>query len=443
MASLEEVLKRKRELLTEYLLLNGTYENLRKELQQIELKKLEKVFKTSTITHDGSMVHELLLGKVGKVTNRNRAIFELPTHELVYALEKVAEKLGFDKIAEVRSGTGILSWMINMLTSLEATPYDSKNRGLTCGKPYMGIKKKHIMDFVVHPLEDDNLLVFNHCITTNGTVINGLMKKTKPKAFICVGQFYKNLELFTFINRTANTFGYDIVCLPVKQICYLDAFGIIPELEDHVSRSCLTIFIRKENPVINLSDHTFDKWKEVIGDELMGKETIDEMSLNTGYIDIWLNGNISGKVLELEFKDGVFKCNLSDAKGKKLASVLNSIYIPNKLILKIPSYLKNDKEIKFWDELDRKQEYPKLIKDRETFKEFFEMYSNCSRKWEIYKKNKIIPSWVNTGEVARKCIIKLFSTTSSKWRASLNAMNAPSISNSIFGNMFYPTTSLI
>lgn len=417
MSSLKEALERRRDLATEYLLLNGSYEKLRKELTNYEITELKKCFKDTDLQYEGGgcKTKKLLLGMTHKIQHRQRAILELPTHELVYALEKIIEKLGYTEAHEINSGTGILSFMINALTTIQSAPYSSKNTGYFSGETYCKVEKKHIMQFVTNPVEDDSIHVFNHTSYAQWEVIGNILRN-KPKAAIFIGQFYEEMNDYEKIKKIITDKNYHYVCLPIKQICYLDTFGLTPELDKHCSKSQVVVMIRKTDPPIDIEDNTLEKWKEILGDELMGDSCMKDIEIKSLLINYWLNGYISGKVLHLTFEENMFKCNLNDKALNSLAVMTSNVLVPYKGILHIPKYLYSTEEIIFWDDLDKINKWPKLVKDRNTFEEFRKLYIGCDTKWKHYQKCKIIPKWVTNAKTAKDCIINLYSSNSSKWR---------------------------
>ena len=78
----------------------GDYDTLYNLLKEIEIKNKDKKI---------NIIRDLLLGEYGYESNRQIALYELPTNNLIEVIIKICKKLDIDKIDELMGGLGLLS----------------------------------------------------------------------------------------------------------------------------------------------------------------------------------------------------------------------------------------------------------------------------------------------------------------------------------------------
>ena len=208
--NLYEILRSNRGQLGNFLKDNCEYEYLKKQLIDIE-----------NSTEDVKIVEKIFLGKIGQENYKNRAIYELPTSELLTIINFIMNFLGIKHVEELSAGVGLLSYMLSYKLGNEYTVVASD--GNRCSQTYNTNKYYTVQSkqFLHYCLDDDfnfdNKLLLISWIPDNDLQdLITLIDKKKPKYIIIIGNGYLNKHLYPI--------DYQTVIIPVKQLCFKDYY---------------------------------------------------------------------------------------------------------------------------------------------------------------------------------------------------------------------------
>jgi hypothetical protein len=349
-----------------------------------------------------SYIHELLLGKIGFEHNKQMAIYELPTIELLELIEKIIDIFAITSIEEIMAGLGLLSKTLELHVSKKNIICDifatDGNRWIeTSGEPtYFPVEKKLLLQYV---LEDQifpvDKLVLMSWIGKNTLQTDSNQTKSDIKIFIdeieppillLIGSksLYKDL-----IESISESYIFCVI-EETKQICYRDYF-----LADRYIQNSSVILVIHKNKM-----NLYDK---------------DELS------DLLSEHNISITFdLEMRKENEIFQ----DMVGHK---IFPSWYLElseddQKVFIElfdkseqIPDYIQSFSDYKFYINLTNVPDFT----SKDKFQEFKTLYDMIDKNTiDELKRKSILPKWIFTKEIAKKFVFTDYSTTEKSWKES-------------------------
>lgn len=416
-----DVLTVNRDQLASFLLENTSYISYNTLSQLfIEIKKIKNY-------KDGNIVTDLLLGCIGPECNKQKAIYELPTLELLLLIRSIAIYLGIGAIEEIMAGQGLFSYLFDHLftDNIVFNATDGICQCETSGNnPYYPIEKKNIYEYLI----EKEIREYTHSdkkiyltlwpdINISESDISEFIIKIKPEVFILVGQkdMYKR-----YIKEFRKLQYIEYVFTP-HQLCFKD---IIRD-QNSVLHSTVTLFISSDATLLGTKN------KEKISEDICLLANTykhydifreKEMEINDKYI---LDFFSEQRCIPPNVVRG-----LSDTDTRYMIECL--YYLSKKKeVIGIPEYLMCLDEFKFWYQLYRTNRFPKLLDIYERFIEFKNIYDELDRNLftpvnvTSLKNKNVLPQWVNNKQDAIKCLILDYSTSDRYkiWKQSRDYMN--------------------
>lgn len=374
---MENILKYDRDRLPEFLKSNFKYDHLKSSLDNLDISKL-------------------MLGTIGLESNKQRAIYELPTEELLIVLKCICDHLDINNIEELAAGQGLLSHMIQFYFG------DGYHVRATDGfrwietvspKKYFNVENKLFLQYCIDNINyDDKLLIVSWLPEDDIGDFLKILKTKKPQNVIIIGCPHY-LYISDLMKSNLDQIGYIGVGIPVKQICYNNAYYqssviyLTQNSYDILNSILLTIKLKHDSCLLPIVKKVSDKAiiKELIGDKkylLEHIENIDKLKKITKFYKIIMSKGLS-----------------------------------------VPDYLENFNEFSFWVRKTSEYKYPLKINTREKFKEYRKLLKTLGEENGLnkLKENGIIFDWVNSTTDAEKFIWLDFSHTSKKWKESHNS----------------------
>lgn len=386
------IMKYNREELPSFLEAHGTYDNMKNYIQTIEEQK-----------HNRNIFSDMCLGKVGNENNKQWALYELPTHELVDVINTIATLLNIDTVEEICAGQGLLAKMLKLRTPLNVSASDGKQWIQTFSNTtYVDVASKLIESYVYENDTYENKLLIASWIPEKG--INSVMEllRNKLNQFIIIGERY-NKNVSTIIDK-AKQLNYRVINIPVKQICYRDYYNDNMFFPNDSCRSSVTLFLQN-NEHIHLDNimecskigNFCNRLKEY-SDKMYLQDLVIKKTLPSWSMDVLLNHETERELV-------MFVKNISECFMNKY---------------KIPTYLRNNDEFKFWLTQQNQGFYPLAINKHSKFVEYREQMEilESDLGFQELVNRKILPQWVPNAQAAKHCIWLDFSSNYKNWKES-------------------------
>ncbi|CAH6421841.1 Hypothetical protein KVN_LOCUS529 [uncultured virus] len=412
---LYDILKKQREKLPDFLLEHGGFDELKQILLKIEENKKEKF----------SIIRDLFLGKVGNENNKQKAIYELPTNELINVINTICMLLSIDKIEEICCGQGILAKMLQLKTSLEIKATDGFRWIETFGQPYyINVENKLILDYVNSKENlNEKLIIFSWFPDNAIDDFFKFIEKNKPKQFCIIGEYFTNIQksIFEFLENDE----YHLINLQTKQICYKDYYYLNKNYPENNCRSSMTLCFKNNELTLQLikiasGQNNFCSEQMPYSDKMFIQDLII-----TKVFPKWITDTFYDDLLFKKYVNIVINC-------------LSRKY-------KIPQFIDNPEDFEFWFEKMDNNQFPKKINDSKKFKEYKQLANilESENGLDNLKNNFIVPDWILNINEAYKYIWLDFSTDNKQWKQSKNnfmrkfgqTYNNNNLSNSIFYNL--------
>ena len=393
---LYDIFRSKRESLGEFLEINCNHEYLKTLLTTIEV---------DNETKETNIIKKLFLGQIGLESNKQKAIFELPTDELLTIIKFICEFNNIKCIEEIAAGQGLLSYMLkNKLTDEYTINATDGNRWIETKnqKKYYETNDKLVLKYCLENdfTFDDKLVIISWLPTGEIYDFINFINVKKPKNIILIGDINKYMTVFQNNN-------YKFIQIPVKQLCYLDYFNKNEFLDQRLSKSSF-LFATNNDEV------------DIISLELTIKLKFNECLCK-------LSRNITSKmiiqdVLITKLNTNANYLNCEEQNPEIIKNIANTLNYILKYNLIIPTYIKKYNEYLFWFNRQKNKNFPKEIVNREKFKEYIYLSVTLDSNdgLDYLKNNGIIPSWVVNKEMAEKCIWLDFSYPNKKWKSSVH-----------------------
>jgi len=382
--------------LLDYLVNYGDFNNLRNALIGIEEQ-------SDLIEKD--VIQKLFLGLLGLESNRQRAFYELPTHELCRTISTICEELEIFKVEELGAGIGLLSGLLNKMTNLQITATDGKTWAETLTSNFYPVTEKLFLEYAMDDLEyDDKLIIMSWMNKKNINDLQIMMEKKKFKQILIIGEPYN--QDYLKMDYIMENLNYTKMVLGCKQLCINDYFKHNKVYPVDSTKSCCTLYLR-DNHDIELS---LDILKEKISNDTMN--VISNLTPNMVIQDMIIFGILPSWLLEyLEVDD------IPEQIKKIILDIENCV----KRKITIPDFIENIDEFEFWFDkyFNSTNQFPK-IKERSKFLEYSEITNilNSDNGLELLKNKHIISEWIHNIDEAEKYLYLEFSYPDKKWKES-------------------------
>jgi len=386
------VFETNRNALSEFLKNNCTYDYLKKIFSEMEQ------------TQGYDIIKKIFLGTYGIEINKQKAIYELPTDELLTIIKFICETIDIHTIEELAAGMGLLSCMLKHKLgdnyTINATDGKRWIETLNPAK-YYPVSNKLFLQYYF----DDNftfnnkLMLISWAPASELVDLLRLLDAKKPKYLIIIGN-NMNKEVYDQIIPNLNQNHYQKVIIPVKQICYKDHM-----FNDYSKSSVL--FATLDNN-INITKMLLEI-KLNFTNYLMPKhQTIDT--------DI-----ITDIIIEHFHSYPFLLNNLSSLSRFKKIVEMTSYCLKNKIT--VPNYFTTLDECCFWYEKIKLKQFPLLISDYKKFCEYREYIQkiNSDNGLIDLKNNNILPDWINDIRTGEQFLWLDFSTKHKKWKYNLHS----------------------
>lgn len=400
---LYKILKYDRNKIKDFLINNNSYNYLRNLLEQIEKHKITE--------KDSNIIMKLFLGQVGLEINKQRALYEMPTNELLTIIKFLCEYLNINNVEELIAGQGLLSSLIKhkLGNNYNVTSTDG-NRWIetNCSLKYYDVTNKLLLKYCVEDNNFNDTLLIAAWLPSND--INDFilfLTLKKPKYLIILGNTINNTN-YVKVRNELDTLNYNCVNIKCKQLCYKDYFLINKQYPNEYCKSSLLFATLDENINIKKMMLTLKlKHKNCLATKLRhftDKMIIQDFVYHSGFPSFLLN------------------ISENENQAVLLLELLNNIKSHN---MTVPYYLKNYSELKFWFNKSLNARFPLKINERAKFIEYKEYLRtiNSSGGISTLKENGILPSWVNNTDTAEKFIWLEFSSDRKKWKDSRYEFN--------------------
>lgn len=346
-------------------------------------------------------IKKLFLGRVGLEHNKQQAIYELPTMELILTIKYICEYLNIKEIEEIAAGMGLLSAMLKFQLG------DNYNVNATDGKRWIetSMSNKYypmtVKLFLNYCLDqsinfDDKLVIISWLPLNDITDFLNLIKDKRPKNLIIIGNM-TDQDLYSLLIQKLNNHNYKKVGIPVKQICYKDNFY------NDYSRS--SMLFASNDPDFNMENFLLNlklncepclKQKQNYNDkEVIADIIVEKFHAYPFLIEKLYKG-------ETEFKD-----------------LVTSLCYCIKKKIKIPEYLKDFSDYQFWFDRIKDLKMPLHIKDYEKFSRYKKVINELNNEngLEDLKNKNILPNWINDRTNADQFLWLDYSTENKKWKS--------------------------
>ena len=387
------ILKYDREKLPEFLKNNCNYDYLKNLLMNLELQD--------------NNISDLFLGKKGYESNKQQAIYELPTEELLIILKCICDCLNIKTIEEMGAGQGLLSNMLrhhldnsyNVVATDGAKWIETSNT-----KKYYNITSKLFLEYCLDNVNyNEKLLIVSWIAKEDILDFLKLLEIKKPMNVVIIGcPFYK---------YNTEQLGYTVTGIPVKQLCFNDYYKDNKYFPTDSCRSSILLLTRNTQDIINnvllniklKHDQCLCKKMKLIPDKVIIQDIIKNcMKKENKYL--------------IDYLDNA-------DKFKKISRYLVKIMRDE---INDPIYLKKYREFIFWIRKTIEFKYPKNITTREKFKEYLKLLKILGEENGLNKLKEIgiIPGWVNDTTTAEKFIWLDYSYDLKAWKKSEGSFNA-------------------
>ncbi|AYV76924.1 MAG: hypothetical protein Barrevirus4_8 [Barrevirus sp.] len=386
------------------------------------------------IESNNGVIADLFLGLTGLESNKQRAIYELPTYELLSVLKCICETLNIRSIEEIGSGQGLLAHMLNYhlndpTYSVLATD-GCRWIETSHNKKYYDVTNKFFLNYCLEELQDNKLLIVSWLPEDDIADFVKIVKTGKYHNIVIIGCPFSNYIYDLLIDLELSELGYKVIGMPIKQICFQDYFKDNKYFDNNCCRST-TILITSlpDNQVNNLL--LTIKLKE--GKNLCKKiVTIKDKIIIQ---DLIKSNKCSYLLPHLD----------NDNKLKKISKCFLEIIRDNYDVFPLHPYLKKYGEFVFWCKKVKEHKFPTNILTREKFKEYVRALNilNSDNGVTKLKEKGIISSWVpdNDKVMAEKCIWLDHSRTSKTWKQSINTFNT--VFSQVFSLTNYATNDFL
>jgi hypothetical protein len=391
-----EILKYKRHKLPSFLKEYGNYDLLKKIILETENKHFKDF-------NGKSVLYNLMLGLSGYEINKQCALYELPSQELIKGIENILSFLGISKVEELMAGMGLLSCLLQkQQINVKAT---DGNRWMETSalKKYTDVKEKLLIEYnTENKIEDDVLYIMSWVYdSSTDKDINDFITKTQPKYLLIIEE-HRNINKCTESLHKLLVQKYEYVDFPYKQICHKDYFSdkYTKITKGYNIKSSTVLYINREKDeglcnYIKMFKTSLISDKSIIFDKPVYKCS-DEIYIQDfivfGYLPYFCITCDINKLIKIGYK------------------------ITNISKHEIPKYLENIEEVEFYIKLKNKHMFPEHL-TREKFLEFYNLIQVVDTEgFEKLITVKYLPDWIVSTSNAYKYIYLDINTKNKNWK---------------------------
>lgn len=400
---LYEIFTGNRLCLVNFLKEHGDYATLINIFRQFHKKRMMGIFNLSVLK-------ELMLGELGTESNKQEAIYELPTRELLFLIHTISRLCGIEKICEHTAGMGLVSRMLEESGAsipIEAT--DGYRWIQTLGKKrFFNVTDKLLMQEILdgpNIFQGNILDLFVWPCPTILKEFSDYLRYCAPKYIIIIGEMrmYKPM-----ISEIFEKGGYKVQEFAVQQISF---------------RDCIT-----STCTLNKSSVFFaTKAETIISADEIKQFASEFFKINLEIKDVYENTD-ENVLLEMKEYGYIHPIILEQEESTKKELIIKNAKLMENNFYGCPSFLKNIQEIHFWFThiLSKTNRLPKRCYTKEKFYEYYELVNkiNLLNLSDLYLEY-IVPEYILTTENALNFIWLDFHTdiTNKRWKESLSAMS--------------------
>ena len=383
-----KIFEEERYQLSNYLKKDYRYDHLKNLLLKIEKDK------------GPLFIKKMFLGQIGIESNKQQAIYELPTKELIDAIKFICDYLEIKDIEEIAAGMGLLSCMLKfgLGESYNVSASDGKRWIETSSSnKYYPVEGKLFLNYCLDSTFSfqNKLLIISWIPCGDLTDIFKIIKDKNPENIIIIGNMFDQ-ELYSVINSKLNSYNYKKIGIPVKQLCFKD------NSLNNYSKSSFMF-------VTNNNEFNFEKF-------MLSFKLKCDNCLNKKYI--CKDNDILLDIIVENFHSYDFLVNAinSDDNSK---DIIKEIYYCIKKKITVPQYFKDLAEFTFWFDRIKDKKMPINIKDYSKFIEYKKLIEKLTEDNGINNlKNKgVLPSWIVDRTQADQYLWLDYSTSNKKWKS--------------------------
>lgn len=367
----------------------------------LSLKKIEEKYEDNK-----KIIKDLLLGNIGYEYNKQNALYELPTKELITSIKKLCNVLNITHVEEIMAGCGLLSKLLQQSTELIINPTDGHYSIYTSGMNFCNVQTKDYLEYVL-----DETNVFNNVTsllvswcpyTLYQSIFDEVYTRLKPKVIFMISEFLNSNLIFIKMKSELERINYRVITFPIKTISY--------------RHSCDDRQLRSLMVAIHTSHEIQPTDEELI--------TLLKSECHESYDEDLKSIHILSDLYKIGYGPKWYSL-LDEQSVKKLIILLEKIV--THINIHIPEYLSNLDELTFWYNQNLEAKYPIKITTREKFLEYHTLYNKISNsiEFEELKQKKYFPEWVTVKSIGIKFLYLDYSTNEfdKKWKESLNKFN--------------------
>ena len=392
------ILLNDRDNLANFLIENGKYNIIKKCLQDIE-------------TNNNMNIEDLFLGKVGDELNKQRALYELPTLELINVIIEICKICDINEIEEIGAGQGLLSKLLSLkldkeqIGPIELFATDGKMWMETrYPNTYYPIEDKLFIEYATYERNYDNTMMLLSWIPKNGLEdLKLFMEKRKPKYLMVIGEDH-NIEHEKFKEFMIGI-NYTNTHLPIKQLCFKDYYADNKYFPNDSSRSSSQLYVFNDGNSGNSGNNQHNEIKNMMTENKeYFNEKLDKYS-NIMILQDLYKGKILPKfVLEIDNNNDLYKF------VRESIICITCGYL-------LPEYLSSLDDFNYWYSKIRQGKYPINIKTRDKFEEYRRKLDKLSNDGiVVMKQENIIPSWIISSDESERYLWLEYSTHDKSWK---------------------------
>lgn len=354
-----DIMTTKRNELPVFLEKHGNYDMLVKICRELEKK------------HGRNIIEKMLLGTVGYESNKQRAIYVLPTIELLQFLYSLIIILNINLVEEITAGQGLLSCMLNNYIiskntigfhTINVVATDTNKWLESSGPKYYPVELKLLDQFEHNYNKKMCIMIWPDNLTINNSTFGLFMATYAPECFILIGKYDLYKSALDIINRCR----YNIKEFNIKHISHCDYFEHNIDSALDVTQSSIYVCTKEINSH-NISMTTINN---VLEDILMVSTNIYSMPANTeqhklyNYVHnkifpTWILGLDNDKIINFmkkirEFPCGnIVRCDMLECCRDVIQSYDEFIYYINCMVPRVPIFKNHTKFLEFRTLMDK------------------------------------------------------------------------------------------
>lgn len=403
---LYNILTNDRSKLPSFLEQNGSYNSLKNIIKKLEIH-YEKDHPNEHLWKD------LLLGKVGNESNKQKAIYELPTKELINSISIVCTLLGITDVEEIMAGQGLLSKIINDNTELNVCATDG-DRWIECiGQPkYYSVESKLVLEYITN---SNNNTLFNKTLIIISWIaknsLNDFIKfinKETPPYIMVLGDNNKDKKFNIYLRHLG--IKYFKIEIPIKQISYKDYFHNNIVRNENICYSTMTLYIKRTT-----CSNALELFDEYMLPDIFESNMCELLQIYTDKIliqDLIIAGKLPHSMLNY----------INTPLFNELKQICKEyLLFKNKLHMQ---FIETIEEFRFFVNKMKKKLYPISsinIRSRTKFLEYKQLVeSDIHNNMVTLIRKGVLPYWISNIDDAEAFLFLDYSLKDKKWKENIS-----------------------